>query len=104
MSPARGACKLVFRRDHHPISSHLKSYADKDKDLLDLVWANHGATHSISLCIANRFTVTGPGSGHSGLTLLVVRTGISQARACALWVLRSCSAAESSKFKELFTL
>ena len=51
-----------------------------------------------------RFTVTGPGSGHSGLTLLVVRTGISQARACALWVLRSCSAAESSKFKELFTL
>ena len=63
-----------------------------------------GATHSISLCIANRFTVTGPGSGHSGLTLLVVRTGISQARACALWVLRSCSAAESPKFKELFTL
>ena len=34
--------KLVFRRDHHPISSHLKSYADKDKDLLDLVWANQG--------------------------------------------------------------
>ena len=32
--------KLVFRRDHHPISSHLKSYADTDKDLLDLVWAN----------------------------------------------------------------
>ena len=34
--------KLVFRRDHHPISSHIKSYADKDKDLLDLVWANQG--------------------------------------------------------------
>ena len=34
--------RTVNGTGHHPISSHLKSYADKDKDLLDLVWANQG--------------------------------------------------------------